>query len=214
MESDNLCPGGVVIDEGLLFPTENGDCSSGPLIRTLEGLEEVRELGASRFGAVRLYRRSCGAGYEYFAVKFYGAGDRRQSQLDLENTLRKFLSLRHPRVMPIDGLIAPRHGVGPVVLTPYSPGGSLADLLWRVPRSDPPPGWGNAMKLRMIVSLTAGLVYLHHWQVVDSTLKPSDLIIQADRSFRICGYLTTVFEEMRFTRVARRWAVIYSARTV
>jgi hypothetical protein len=109
-----------------------------PLITDLAGFADVRELGSSRFGAVRLMRRPKADGsFEYFAAKFYNAGDNRDRGRGFSDLMEPFLDLQHPHVMPIIGLIAPTKGKGPVVLTPYSGLGSLEDVLARVRRRYP-----------------------------------------------------------------------------
>jgi serine/threonine protein kinase len=54
----------------------------------------------------------------------------------------------------------------------------------------------------MIISLISGLAYLHSQGIVHRELKPSDLIVQQDGSIRICGYLTSIFEEHGLTRAS------------
>jgi serine/threonine protein kinase len=116
--------------------------------------------------------------------------------------------------MPIVGLIPPTKTAGPIVLTPYSEMGSLLDVFERVRRNDPPLMWNEAGKLRMIVGLLSGFQYLHSQGVVHREVKPSDLIVESDGSIRICGYLTSVLEEHKFTKASQVGASSYMAPEV
>jgi [calcium/calmodulin-dependent protein kinase] kinase len=201
------------VDETALIP-EAGP-SVGPadwrnLITDLSGLEEVRELGSSRFGAVRLYRRpkapnSAGAddGFEYFAAKFYNAGDNREGFEVFKERMNKFISLSHPHVMRIVGIIPPTKGTGPIIITPYSRHGSLEDVLTLVRQNPPPSFWNDATKLGMIVGLVSGLNYLHHQGIVHRELKPRDLIITENGSLVISDITTSILEEHNYTQARK-----------
>jgi serine/threonine protein kinase len=183
-----------------------------PTITDLAGIEEVRTLSSSRFGSVRLVRRATESDFEYFAAKHYHAGDNREGAF--HDRVRGLVALSHPCVMPVVGLIPPTKTAGPIILTPYSELGSLADVLERVRRNDPPAVWNDAGRRRMIVSLISGFAYLHSQGVVHREVKPSDLIVQADGSIRICGYMTSVLEEHKFTRASQVGAPSYMAPEV
>jgi serine/threonine protein kinase len=117
--------------------------------------------------------------------------------------MQQFLSLSHPHVMPIVGIICPTKGIGPIILTRYSAKGSLEDVLNRVRKHDPPEFWNNATKLRMIMSLVSGLKYLHDHGIVHRELKPSDLIVLEDGSLRIIDYTTNFLEKQKYVRVSQ-----------
>jgi serine/threonine-protein kinase len=108
-------------------------------------------------------------------------------------------------------VIPPASKQGPVLLTPYSEAGSLADVLDRVRLKDPPAFWNESGRLRMIVTLVAGLRYLHSRGIVHRELKPADLIVAADGSIRICGYATSVLEEHGFVRASQVGGPSYMA---
>jgi serine/threonine protein kinase len=195
-----------VIDENVLFP----DLMTLPpegrpaLITDMTGLEEVRQLGTSRFGTVRLFRRAKESGdFEYFAAKFYIVGENREGTFGFDDRMRALLGLWHPYVMPIVGVILPQKNLGSIILTPFNENGSLADILERVSRNDPPPFWNDTTTLRMIVSLITGLNYLHNKGIVHRELKPTDLIVESDGSLLICDYATCVLEEHRFARASQ-----------
>jgi serine/threonine protein kinase len=185
-----------------------------PTITDLAGIEEVRTLSSSRFGSVRLVQRAIDGGFEYFAAKYYNPGDNRDGLRRFHDRVRGLVSLSHPCVLPIVGLIPPTKTTGPIVLTPYSEIGSLSDVLDRVRRKDAPQFWNEAGKLRMIVSLICGFHYLHSQGVVHREVKPSDLIVQSDGSIRICGYLTSILEEHRYTQASQVGAPSYMAPEV
>jgi serine/threonine protein kinase len=188
----------VVVHEDQLFPQFAGPAAAVQrrLIRELVGLEEVRELGASRFGAVRLLRRRKADGEpDIFAGKFYNAGDNGEGLQAFQDRVQPLIELSHPHVMPIVGVISPTKGVGPIILTSYSELGSLANVLDQVCRNDAPRIWNDSTKLRMIVSLVSGLSYLHNHGIVHLELKPRDLIV--------CGYATSILEEHKFTRASQ-----------
>jgi hypothetical protein len=209
-----LGDGSVVIDGDALFRRGSSGFPSGQpkLITDLTGLEEVRELGSSRFGAVRLLRRRNGTGgFDYFAAKFYNAGDNRDSSQALDDRMRPFLELSHPHVMPIVGVIPPTKTAGPVLLTPFSESGSLENVLDRVRRNDAPSFWNDSGKLRMILSLVSGLRYLHSRGIVHRELKPRDLIAECDGSIRICGYATSILEKYRFIKASQDGGPSYTA---
>jgi serine/threonine protein kinase len=178
----------------------------------MSGLEDVRQLGASHFGTVRLVRRAkAGGGFEYFAAKFYNVGENHENTFGFDDHMRLFQSLWHPYVMPIVGVVLPQKNMGPIILTPYKENGSLADVLERVRLNDPPPFWSDTTKLRMIVSLIAGLNYLHNKGIVHRELKPTDLIVESDGSLRICDYATSVLEEHKFVRASQVGGPSYMA---
>jgi serine/threonine protein kinase len=113
--------------------------------------------------------------------------------------------------MPIIGLMPPTNDAGPIVLTPYSPLGSLSDVLKRVRQDNPPPFWTEEGKLRIITGLISGFQYLHSQGVVHREVKPSDLIVQKNGSILICGYLTSVLEEYKDTKASQPGALTYMA---
>jgi hypothetical protein len=132
------------------------------LITDMEGLEEVRELGSSRFGAVRLVRRrkerridgNMGGGgegdvdgFEYFAAKYYNAGCSREGSRRFKDRMNKFISLSHRQVIRIAGIIGPTKMSGPIILTPYIADGSLESILTQVRQNNPPSDW-NPLPLR------------------------------------------------------------------
>jgi serine/threonine protein kinase len=177
----------------------------------MASIEEVCTLSSSRFGSVRLVRRAVEGGFEHFVAKHYNAGDNCDGLQAFQDRVRGLVSLSHPSVLPIVGLIPPARTAGPIVLAPDSEFGSLSDVLDRVRRNDPPPFWNDAGKLRVIVSLISGFAYLPSQGVVHRELQPSDLIVQSDGSIRICGYLTSVLEEQKFARASQVSAPSYMA---
>jgi serine/threonine protein kinase len=168
----------------------------------------------SRFGLTRLLKRSVDGGFEYFAAKFYNSGDNREGLQTFLSRINPIAALSHPHVMPIVGLIEPTRTQGPVVITRYSECGSLLDVLDRVRNNDPPPFWSSEAKLSMILGLLSGFRYLHSHGIVHRELKPSDLIVEFDGSIRICGYLTSIFEEYHYTRASQVSAPSYMAPEV
>lgn len=205
----------VIIDEKSWVPTGVRVAPPNvPAITDIAGIEEVRTLSSSRFGAVRLMRRATEGGFEYFAGKFYNAGDSREGLHAFQDRVRGLVSLSHPSIMPIVGVVPPTKTAGPIFLTPYSPLGSLADVLNLVRANNPPEIWTEATKLRMIISLISGFMYLHSQGVVHRELKPSDLIVQQDGSILICGYVTSVLEEYKWTRASQIGAPSYMAPEV
>jgi hypothetical protein len=203
----------VVVDENALFNQKPSVLTNvGNLITDLAGLEEVRDIGSSRFGATRLLRRpNAAGGFDYFAAKYYNAGDNGDGRHAFDDRMREFLVLSHPHVMRIVGVIPPTKTAGPIILTPYSEAGSLADVLERVRRNDPPAFWNDSGKLRMIVGLVSGLDYLHGRGIVHRELKPADPIVESDGSIRICGYATGALEEHRFIRASQVGGPSYMA---
>jgi hypothetical protein len=183
------------------------------LITECTGLEEVRELSSSRFGSVRLLlRRMANASEsELFAAKFYNAGDSREDRSVFMEQMTPFITLNHPSVMAIRGMIAPTMRTGPVVLTSFSECGSLEDVLNRVRKKDPPPFWNNETRTKIIISLITGLEYLHSQGIVHHKLKPSDIIIQPDGTAKICGFLTSYLEEHKFTKANQLGGLFYMA---
>jgi serine/threonine-protein kinase len=215
----------VNVDEGVLVPERAP--SAGPadwqkLITDMSGLEEVRELGLSRFGALRLFRRpkvpvnsdEAGAGFEYFAAKVYNAGDNREGLETFKEPMNKFISLSHPHVIPIVGIISQTKTTGPIILTRYSRYGSLEDVLTLVRQNNPPSIWNDATKLGMIVGLVSGLNYLHNKGIVHRELKPTDCIIAENGSLLISDITTSFFEEHNYTRASQVGGPSYVAPEV
>jgi serine/threonine protein kinase len=203
------------VDENLLLPDAVRTTGPNvPVITDLTGIEEARTLSSSRFGSVGLVQQRVKGGLEYFAAKYYNAGDNKEGLQGFHDRVRGLVSLSHPCVMPIVGLIPPTKTTGPIVLTPYSANGSLSDVFDRVHRNEAPWFWNDAGKLRMIVSLICGFQYLQSQGVVHREVKPSDLIVQDDGTIRICGYLTSILEEHRYTRASQVGAPSYMAPEV
>jgi serine/threonine protein kinase len=175
------------------------------LITELAGLKQQRQVSSSRFGNVQLVRRlrETGSGWEEFAAKFYNAGDNKPGRTGFMKQMLPVLRLDHPGVMRIRGLIAPSPGKGPIILTEFSEYGSLEDVLNRVRESHPPPFWSHATITKIIFSLVTGFEYLHSQGIVHGELKPSDVIVQADGTARICDYMTSYLEERRFTKASQ-----------
>jgi serine/threonine protein kinase len=175
----------------------------------------VRELGSSRFGTVRLLRRPTSDGkFEDFAGKFYNVGENREGRATFDDLMARLLTLSHPHVMPIVGVIPPTRVMGPILLTRYSEIGSLETVLSSVRHDSPPLIWNNQMKLRLIVSLVSGLNYLHKNGIVHRDLKPNDLIVEPNGSVCICGYATSIFEECKYTKASQVGGPSYMAPDV
>jgi serine/threonine protein kinase len=225
--SPESAPGGgddansVNVDETALIPEAGPSVVPADwrnLITDLSGLEEVRELGSSRFGAVRLFRRpnppnghESAGGFEYFAVKCYNPGDNREGFEVFKEQMNKFISLSHPHVMPIVGIIPPAKGTGPIIITPYSRYGSLEDVLILVRQNTPPSFWNDATKFRMIVGLVSGLNYLHHQGIVHRELKPTDLLITENGYVLINDITASILEEHSYTRASQVAGASYMA---
>jgi serine/threonine protein kinase len=111
-------------------------------------------------------------------------------------------------------VIPPKRDAGPVLLTPYSPAGSLADVLERVARGEDVPFWTDACKLRLIVTAVAGLRFLHSRGIVHRDLRPSHLILEQDGSVRITGYVTALLAERRAIKETMMRAPLYLAPEV
>jgi hypothetical protein len=193
--------GRIVVNEQVLLSEMLLSSPPADLITNLDGFEDLRELGSSRFGTVRLLRRANSDGtFELFAAKFYNVGGNQDVHQGFEDQMKRLLELSHPHVMQIVGVIPPTKVNGPILLTPYSEIGSLEKVLSGVRMDSPPPNWNDETKLGLIVSLVSGLNYLHKNGIVHRELKPTDLIIQRDGSLRICGYATSIFEEHKYTK--------------
>jgi serine/threonine protein kinase len=153
-------------------------------------------------------------GFEYFAAKFYNVGDNRDRLQTFRDRMNSLVSLSHPHVMPIVGVIEPTKIRGPILITRYSEHGSLSEVLDRVRNNDPPSFWTSEGKLRMIVSLISGFLYLHSQGIVHGEMKPSELIVEHDGSIRLCGYITSIFEEHHYTWAPEVGAPWYMAPEV
>jgi hypothetical protein len=214
----------VNVDETVLIPEAGPSVDPADwrhLITDLSGLEVVRELGSSRFGTVRLFRPpkprtndEAVDGFEYFAAKFCNAGDNREGLKVFKERMNKFISLSHPHVMPIVGIVPPTKGTGPIIITPYSRSGALEDVLTLVRQNNPPSFWNDATKLRMIVGLVSGLNYLHNQGIVHRELKPTDLIITENGSLLISDITTSILEEHNYTRASQVGGPSYMAPEV
>jgi hypothetical protein len=203
-----------VDEEVLLLQTPPGSGET-QLITSLQDMKEMCELGTSRFGATRKFQRATpGGGSEFFAVKFYNAGDNCEGRQAFDDRMKQFLALSHPHVMPIAGVIAPTKGSGPIILTRFSPNGSLETVLKAVREGHPPRYWNDAAKLRLIVGLVSGLIYLHNHGIVHRELKPSDIIVDSDGSVLISDYATSIFEEHKYARASQVGGPSYMAPEV
>jgi hypothetical protein len=121
------------VDEKALIPDAiRATAPNIPTIADLAGIEEVRTVSLSRFHSVRLVRLAIKRNFDYCAAKYYNACDNRDGLRAFHDRVRGLVSLSHPSVMPIVGLIAPTKTVGPIVLTPCSEIGAIADVLDQV----------------------------------------------------------------------------------
>jgi serine/threonine protein kinase len=215
------CRRRVSVDSGVVF-VKGDNVSPMNLSRNVEnilflkdltGLDEVQVLSSSRFGSTKLLRRRTSTGeWEEIVGKFYNVGDNRDSSAVFFDQVNRFVpSLSHRHVLSIIGLIAPTKTSGPIVLTEYRKDGSLLDVLGRVELNDPPDFWNEAGKLRMILSLISGLKYLHSQGIVHRELKPSDLIVSEDGSIETSDYLTSFFEDKKYTKASQVGAPSYMA---
>jgi serine/threonine protein kinase len=209
------CP--LIVDENKLVPegSKSGIVGRPVLITDLVGLDVVRELGSSRFGVVRLLRRPTADGFDYFAAKCYHVGSN-QDRRRFESLMRPFVELSHPHVMPIAGFISPTKDAGPIILSAYQESGSLEDVFTRVHRKDPPSFWTDAKKVRVIVGVLSGLLYLHSRGIVHGDLKPSDILLGSDDSIFVCDFVTGKLEDsdMKFTVASQVGSPSYSAPEV
>jgi serine/threonine protein kinase len=73
-------------------------------------------------------------------------------------------------------------------------------VLTQFERNDPPDFWGDAAKLRIILSLISGFQYLHSQGIVHRELKESDLIVSEDGSIQISDYLTSFLDGKKYTK--------------
>jgi hypothetical protein len=141
----------------MMLPSRPADA-----ITDLDGLEEVRELGSSRFSTVRLLRCANSDGtFELFAAKFYNVADNREEREVFEARMKQLLRHSHPHVMPIVGVISPMKSCCAVLLTRYNEIGSLEAVLSEVRLDNPPWIWNDETKLHLLVSLVSCLNYLH-----------------------------------------------------
>ncbi|MDR1473282.1 MAG: protein kinase [Lactobacillales bacterium] len=192
-----------------------------PLITEMTGLVDVRELGSSRFGAIRLVRRPNldVGGDERFAAKFYNTGDNRDIGEAFWRLVHPFPDFDHPCIEPIVGIVPPtKKGKGPIVLAPFSPGLSLEDVLVAERRNDPPAFWTRTAKVNVAWCIGSGLHYLHSKGVVHRELKPSDIIITIDEGgnviAQVSGSLTSVLEEHKYARTTQVGGPSYMAPEV
>jgi serine/threonine-protein kinase len=130
-------------------------------------------------------------------------GDNREGLETFKEQMNKFISLSHPHLMPIAGIVNPTKRTGPIILTPYSRQGSLEDVLTLIRQNNPPSFWNDATRLRMIVGLVSGLNYLHNQGIVHRELKPTDLIITDNGSILISDFATSTLEEHVYTRASQ-----------
>jgi serine/threonine protein kinase len=212
------------VDETVLIPQVSppvGRPDWGHLITKWSGLEEVRELGSSRFGVVRLLRRPMAPngdepsdGFEYFAAKCYNQSENREGLEAFKELMNPFISLSHPHVMPIVGILKPTQLTGPIILTPYSRRGSLQDVFTLIRQNNPPNFWNDATKLRMIVGLVSGLNYLHNQGIVHRELTPTNCIIAENGSVLISDILTSNLEKHNYTRASQVGGPSYMAPEV
>jgi hypothetical protein len=131
--------GRIIIKEQVLLSEMRLSSPPADLITDLDGFEEVRELGSSRFDTVHLLRRPNSDGtFELFAAKFCNVGNNQDGRPAFENQMKRLLELSHPHVMRIVEVIPPTKVNGPILLTPYSEIGSLETFLSGVPLNSPP----------------------------------------------------------------------------
>src|SRR5436305_3003021 len=98
-------------------------------------------------------------------------------------------ALQHPHVLPVYD-----HGeyVGyPYLVTPYMMNGSLADLLKQEGR------FAHGDVCEILEQIVAGLAYAHNKGVLHGTLKPSNIVLSADRKMQVAGLGLMHIQQMR-----------------
>jgi serine/threonine protein kinase len=185
------------------------------LITDLAGWNEVRELGGSRFGAVRLIRpqNAEGNGFEYLAAKFYNPSDASDDYLRwhrqwFENTV---CSVYDNDLFPLRGVIFPAQKTGPIILTEVGEYGSLEDALEFARKQLYAPWFGSITSIGQIAHIGMGIHAHQNTGIVHRELKPSDLIIFEGGRILVDGCLTSMLDEMRFTRASQVGGPSYMA---
>jgi serine/threonine protein kinase len=174
------------------------------LIQEMDTLEEVQALTSSHFDVVQLFRRKESHGkIDYLIGETYNRGNTQNDGQDFLNHMQILIGLPHPHVMLIVETITPKKNRGPIILTRFSQSGLLEDVLNLVRKNKSWLIWNDCTKIRMIVSFVSCLHHLHSHGTARRELKPSDLIIEADCSLKICGYVTSFLEEHGFTRASQ-----------
>ena len=98
-------------------------------------------------------------------------------------------ALNHRNLLPV-------HEYGeqfgyPYLITPYMASGSLADILKQQERCSP------TYVLEVLEQVAAGLEYAHRKGVIHGTLKPANILLNADQNFLVAGFGLVHMLQMR-----------------
>ncbi len=132
------------------------------------------------------------------AIKFNETSDTQQQVDDLmfEKQSDQLLSVRHPHILPVYDY-GNREDVS-FLVSPYLPGGSLAD---RLARGAPP----LEDALRITTEITSALHYLHDRGIIHRDLKPSNILLNLKQhtylaDFGLARAVSTTTQDMHTGR--------------
>jgi serine/threonine protein kinase/Rieske Fe-S protein len=113
------------------------------------------------------------------------------------------VALRHEHILPV-------HDFGeyqgyPYLVTPYMMNGSLADLLKREGRLD------HEYVGEILEQIVAGLEYAHARKVVHGTLKPANIVLDAEQKMQVAGFgLMHILQKRGIEASEQPYAHLYS----
>lgn len=98
--------------------------------------------------------------------------------INLRREVNILSQLSHPSVLKFIGY-SPydfNQNMYPVIITEYSPNGSLEDIIELERKSIPPDSWSDTKKLINIYGIASAMSYLHSHNIIHRDLKPANIL--------------------------------------
>jgi tRNA A-37 threonylcarbamoyl transferase component Bud32 len=170
----------------------------------LEECKELKELGNGSFGRTALLDRN---GREYVAKFFTFIKGRisHDQQMNFAKTAESLQGLTHPRLLRFIG----SSQIGDdsaMILMPFTPSGSLADLLNTNPK---PPWWTPTAVVIIFIGIILGMEYAHSQEINHGSLKPRNILLDGEHNIMISDFGAAQWERAGVRREVQQDAVLY-----
>jgi len=166
-----------------------------------------RLMGQGRLNAVYLARHlendSSVAVTLYILPESFSSEARQRFMQRFRKEGSALVALHHEHILPV-------HDFGeyqgyPYLVTPYMMNGSLADLLKKEGRLE------HERVLEILEQIVAGLEYAHARKVIHGTLKPANIVLNAEQEMQVAGFgLMHILQKQGIVPSDQPYAHLYS----